>query len=442
MVRDRRTYLAGSVFLLLVAVDLAVGLGATPAARAALGPLAVLSLAVAVLRVRGTAVWTALGILSLGLGIAAAEGSWATWYDGIAALVPVLGLITFAQLMARPIERGGYQAELIRSLERRCRWPGARQHVAVVATFLLGCLTTAGALPASYRVLVRSGDDRSTRDALLRSAMRGAGAAIGLTPATGAFGITMAVTGLAAPALVALAAPAALAVLSLALLAAPRYAARSEPALAAPPGAGRLRDLVLALVAVAGIVLGLGRSDTIGPLHAIVLSLIIVATAWSLLLDLRSARRQLRSFPLQVANAAPSFALFVAAGGLAAVIASGTWLGTLREALLLTSSVLPPWLAIAGAIWLLFHLGLHPAVAIGIVAPAALGARMVSPSMMASLSLAAAGTGVISSPFGGLASIASGLSRRSIVEVGFGWQLGFSLTALVVAGLLAQILRL
>jgi len=433
---------AGSLFLVFVASDLVAGLSRGAVPRSALVPLALASLIVSLPLTHGLALWVSLGMLSVGLAIAATEGLWATWLVGMMDLAPVLALVTFAQLLTVPIELGGYHEKLVRMLERGFRRRSSRLHVAVFAAFLLGCLATAGALAACYRVLVRPDDGEETRRAVLCNAMRGVGAAISLTPATGTFGVTMAITGVSVLALLVLAAPASAIIILLAILSSCRASFPGACERAEPADSRRLAQFGVGLLVLVAVTLVVGRSPGVSPLHAIVLSLVLVSLAWGALLDRAASVRRLVVFPTCVAGNASTYALFVTAGGLAAVIGTGRWHEHLVSGLLQVSAWVPAWLAVAGLIWLLFHLGIHPAVSVALVAPVALTTQLVSPRMMALLAMTATGTAVISSPFGGVAALAASMSGQSIFRVSIAWHVAFSLAALVVTTALAQLFPL
>ncbi len=408
---------------------------ATPARVA----VALVACAVALPFARGLALAIALVVLAIGGAIAQVEGLWGVWLAGTIALAPVLAIVTFAQLLAGAIEMGGYNAALVRWLERRLRWRGARLQVAVISSFLLGSVTAGAALVASCGVLGRPDDDARDRDLLVKSSMRGVGAAVAMTPITGAFGVTVAMTGVAPLTVVLLALPVALLIVGLALIAS-RSASGGEPP-RLPDGARRpLWEPAVALAALVGIVLVLGTLGRVGPLHAIVLAILVVSAAWMLLLDRHATAESWRRFPARVVGTAPSYALFIPAGALAAVVGAGSWQIHLADGLLALATVVPPALAIAGSVWLLFQIGIHPAVSIGVIAPVALRSGIASPTLTALAGVMAAGIGVISSPFGIVAGLASGLTGRSIFQVSVLWHVVFGALALVLGSLLAQLI--
>lgn len=404
---------------------------------------ALVACAIALPFARGLALAVSLVLLVVGAAIAQAEGLWRAWLGGTIALASVLAIVTFAQLLAAAIELGGYNVALVRWLESRLRWRGARLHVAVLSSFILGWVTAGAALVASCGVLARPDDDASERDALVRSSMRGVGAAVAMTPVTGAFGVTIAMTGVAPLTVVLLALPVALLIVALALAAArggrPQElpAARELPALPDPPSRP-LWEAGAAVLVLLALVLGLGAFARLGALYAIVLAILAVSAGWMLLIDAEGALTRWRLLPWQTVRTASSFALFIPAGALAAVVGAGTWHVRLAGALLALSTFVPPTLAIAGSIWLLFQIGIHPAVSIGVIAPAALRSGLASPTLVALAGVMAAGVGVMSSPFGVVAGLASGMTGRGIFRVGVLWHLAFGFLALVLGSLLAQ----
>lgn len=403
--------------------------------------LALVAYAIALPRCRGLTFWISIVILILGVTLAAREGQWVTWLSGTTALAPVLAVITFTQLLAEPIEIGNYHRDLIRFLESKARWRNARLHVALFSAFMFTCMAAGGALAATYRVLVRPEDDESIRKEVLRFAMRGAGAAIGLTPITGVFAVTVAVTGLSVPVLFLLASPAAVVTLVLALLACSLTKLKETPPDLMPVDLWRLVHLGMALTCLMICIALFGTFLDIASIDAIIFGIVVVAIGWGFLLERRRFVIRLMAFPKRiVGSTAPSVALFVPAGALAVTVSASDWAGNLLGHLLL---VFPPAFvtyAVGGSIWLLFHLGIHPAVAVAVVGPVALSGGLVSPTMMAFLALAACGTAVISSPFGGLANLAASISGRSVFEVGLRPHLLFSLASLIVSIMVVNLL--
>lgn len=401
--------------------------------------VALAAFAVALPFARGLALLVALVVLVAGGAVAQVEGLWDAWLAGTIALAPVLAIVTLAQLLAAAIDMGGYNAALVRWLERRLRWRGARLQVAVLSSFLLGSVTAGAALVATCGVLGRPDDDARARDLLVKSSMRGVGAAVAMTPITGAFGVTVAMTGVAPLTVVLLALPVALLIVGMALIAS-RSAPGGDPPRLPDEARRPLWEPAAALALLVAIVLALGAVGRIGPLHAIVLAILVVSSAWMLLLDRRAAAERWRRFPVRVVGTAPSYALFIPAGALAAVVGAGAWQAHLADGLLALATVVPPALAIAGSVWLLFQIGIHPAVSIGVIAPVALRSGIASPTLTALAGVMAAGIGVISSPFGIVAGLASGMTGRSIFQVSVVWHVVFGALALVLGSLLAQLI--
>lgn len=399
-----------------------------------LSALAIISFAVALPRCRGIALYVSTLLLVASIVIATVQGLWHAWLVGTVALAPVLAIVTFAQLFAEPIEIGGYCNDLVKALESNIRFPGARPLVAVLAAFLLSCLAAGGALAATFRALVRPEDDVVVRKNIMRSTMRGTGAAIGLTPITGVFGATIAATGLSASSLFILAVPPALVTVALAMLSSSRLPAVSQPLQIASYDRWRIGQLFIGVAALAVSVVLLQAVSHVGSLAAIVISLALVSVSWGLFLDHRTFLPRLISFPGRiVSSVSPSVALFVSGGALASVLAGSGWMNELLSEVLSVPSGPSAMFLVGGIVWLMFHIGIHPAVAVVLLAPAALGGALVTPGVFGFAVLAASGVSVISSPFGMVANLAASLLGQSVFEIGIMPHAMFGLVSLMVS---------
>lgn len=424
----------GFTFLALMLGNFVQQLTGTDNGAYLLAALAIVSFALALVRCRGIALYVSALLFVAGTVIATAEGLWHTWLMGTAALAPVLAIVTFAQLFAEPIEIGGYCDDLVRALETNIRFPGARPLVAVLAAFLLSCLAAGGALAATFQALVRPEDDVVVRTNIMRSTMRGTGAAIGLTPITGVFGATMTATGLSATTLFILAVPPALVTVALAMVFSSRLPVVSKPLQVALYDRRRLGQLFIGVAALAACVLLLQAIPRVGSLAAIVVGLFVVSVGWGILLDHRTFLPRLISFPSRIVpSVSPSVALFVSGGALASVLAGSGWMNELLSEVLSVPSGPSAMFLVGGIIWLMFHIGIHPAVAVVLIAPAALGGALVTPTVFGFAVLAASGASVISSPFGMVSHLAASLLGQSVFEVGIMPHVMFGLVSLMAS---------
>ncbi|MFS0723548.1 hypothetical protein [Paenibacillus sp. 1P07SE] len=439
-----------------------------------------------------------LGLLMLGIGVLLLVSAGAEWQHillSFGRMMNILSLFALVPLIALPIELGRYAQRIRQLIARRVRSSGLLYTITSVLTYIASSFMSLGAMPVMYQTMRPSMDlypIGQKERFISRSITHGFAMPTVWTPVTPIVGIVVEMTGvrwlhiipilipfsllgLAADCVIAYAIArrrrrqlAAVAGLSTA----PGEAASHVSASAAstegavltgtePDGAAdgeRLTDdspakgahpvhILLAVVALNGLISFLESRLHLGFLLLVTLTVIPFALVWSLMLGKGRAFLALsrQRLPQHLGRMKEQFYMFLSAGFMITAIQStgamqaiNAALGSVKEAVggelfVLLIPLIPLGLAFAG---------LQPAVALALAAeamnPAALG---VSVEIAAIAMLTGAAAAFMMGPYNATASMMAGLINRSAYKVS-NWNLPFTAAYIGMATILLIVLEM
>lgn len=452
------------VFSCLVLLDLVHAVWPSNVLTILMAGVTAMALILALPQAKGTSRWMSIALLGVSVpALAVTKAPLDAWVAGINAMGNIVVFIMLLQIMAFPIQLGGYSEGLKAVLLKYFRRERPLYFATCAFSFLVGGFVVSGSLPISYYAMQPLADSvaRRPKKFLATAMLRGYCASILWTPTAVYVGVALAQTGVSWVRFLpwALLMSAIVIILTVVAemvkgygkkpLAAKAEAALAESAAGLAGEEGRpwmplpqARRTAVAFVGIFALLITAINLFThwsgLDIIHSMSIVIVFFSSIWAFLLGAgRSYTRKIcQHFGASLASFSSLVALLISVGlfgqavkclGVDAYFAHGfEYVARLSPALLTGSFEL--------FVFLLALLGVHPILSIVLMRPAHLVSLFgLSPELTVLALVAGSAVSYIVSPFSSTTFVMSGLTGETPVTVGLKWNGLFSALFMAVS---------